>query len=227
MDKNILGKKIQLANTNSLQVIWLSIAIFIVIFCFFGVKSLYSEGQYQNRVIKAQNATLSTLSDDLASVGQIEKSYAAFNNLPQNILGGNPNINGDNNGSNSKIILDALPNNIDVPAWSLNINNLDSLLKQQPSFITLDPTSVAVDQAKVPPSLKPIPIPIPLAGSFSAKPQDINGIFDSLYKSLIPIQINSISITAGLPGEPAKVTFKANANYQASYKFSTTTETVQ
>ena len=227
MDKNILGKKTQLANTNNLQVIWLSVAIFIVIFCFFGVKSLYSEGQYQNRVIKAQNSTLSTLSDNLASVSQIEKSYEAFNNLPQNILGGNPSTTGGNNGNNSKIILDALPNNIDVPAWSLNINNLDSLLEQQPSFITLDPSDVAVDQTTVAPSLKPVPIAIPLAGSFSADPNSIGGVLDSLYTSLIPIQVNSINIVAGLPGTSAKVTFKANANYQAPYKFSTTSEIVQ
>ena len=227
MDKNILGKKTQLANTNNLQVIWLSVAIFIVIFCFFAVKSLYSEGQYQNRVIKAQDSTLSTLSDDLASVSQIEKSYEAFNNVPQNILGGNPSTTGGNNGNNSKIILDALPNNIDVPAWSLNINNLDSLLLQQPSFITLDPSAVAVDQTTVAPSLMPMPIAIPLAGSFSVDPNSIGGVLDSLYTSLIPIQVNSINIVAGLPGTPAKVTFKANANYQAPYKFSTTSEIVQ
>ena len=228
MDKNILGKKTQIISINNLRVISTSIAVFIVIFCFFAIKSLYSEGQYQNRVIAAQKKTLDVLNSDLSSVKNIESAYKAFNsNLEQNIIGGNTTVTTGNNGDNSKIILDALPTNIDVPAWSLNLNNLNLLLGQPPSFITLDPKSVAIDQAIVSPSFKPVPIPIALAGSFASNPDNIGNIFDSIYKSIIPIKIISVSITASSAGKPSLITFTGSSNYQAPYKFSTSTEIVK
>jgi hypothetical protein len=228
MDKNILGKKTQIININNLRVISTSVAVFIVIFCFFAIKSLYSEGQYQNRVISAQKITLDKLNSNLSSVKNIESAYKVFNsNLEQNIIGGNTTVTTGNNGNNSKIVLDALPTNIDVPAWSLNISNLCLLLAQPPSFLTLDPSSVAVDQATVSPVLKPVPIPIALAGTFSVNPDNIGATFDSLYRSIIPIKIKSVSITSGSKGKPAIISFQAGTYYQAPYKFLTSTEIVK
>ncbi len=232
MDKNILGKRTQVDKANQLVFAATGATIFIFIFTIFAAKSLLSQGAYQNRVITKQNAALKILNADLDAVTNLSKSYNAFLSEPQNLLGGNPSGTGNNDGNNSKIILDALPTSYDANAWTLNFTNLNQLLGQGSTFIVLggsasSPKVAASSSVSTTGSATSTPSPVPLSGSFNTSLSNITNTFAILDRSLLPIQVLTMSFTAGPGGQGNQIAYTAQSYYQSPYKFTIGQVTVQ
>ncbi len=216
MDKNTLGKRVQLDKANQLIFGSLAFTVFIFIFALFATKDLISQGAYQNRIISQQTIAKNNLDTDLSAITSLKSSYEAFVDQPQNLLGGNPLGSGNNDGNNSKIILDALSTSFDPNAWNLNLSNLNNLLGQGSGFISLAATSSASSAAG---SSNPKPTPVQLTGTFSTGLNSIQGTFDSLNKSIIPIQVTGAIFTAATAGQSPTITYTAQSYYQPAYQF--------
>jgi hypothetical protein len=226
MDKNTLGKRIQVDKANQLVFASTGITIFIFIFTIFAAKSLISQGAYQNRVISKQNAALANLKSDINDVNNLTTSYQAFIGEPQNLIGGNPSGTGQNDGNNSKIILDALPTSYDANAWTLNFLSLNTLLGQGNTFLVLggggssSSTTSSSRSTSSTGSTTSSPTAVSLSGSFTTSINNIGNDFGVLNRSILPIQVLSMNFSANQNSQADQVTFTAQTYYQAPYQFS-------
>jgi len=110
MAKNQLnGKRGKIDQANSFMVIIIAVSSFLVVFSLTSAKALISQYAYQERVISAQQRTITQIKTDLNAVSSLVTSYEAFANTSTNIIGGNPSGTGPRDGNNAKIVLDALP----------------------------------------------------------------------------------------------------------------------
>ena len=221
MDKNMQSKRIQLDKANQLIFGSLAFTSFIFIFALFATKDLISQGAYQNRIISQQIISKNNLDTDLTAISSLKSSYKAFVDQPQNLLGGNPAGSGNNDGNNSKIILDALSTSFDPNAWNLNLSNLNTLLGQGSGFITLSATSAATSSASTTAAgtSNPTATPVQLSGTFSTSLGGMQGTFNSLNKSIIPIQVTGVIFNAATAGQSPTVTYTAQSYYQPAYQF--------
>ncbi|MEI8187458.1 MAG: hypothetical protein WCG30_00745 [Candidatus Saccharibacteria bacterium] len=234
MDKNFASKRVQLNKANQLIFISVAISVFIVIFTIFAAKNLISQGSYLNRVIAEKKKAYDVLTADNKAISNLETSYRAFINQPQNMIGGAPNGLNGNDGNNAKIVLDALPTSSDVNAWTLNFVNLNSLLGQQSDFMTVGaaaavaaPVASKTNTTSPGLSVKPSTVTLSVTGSFKADFPAIPAIFASLNQPIIPIQVKSMSFAAGTSTTPAVVSFTASTFYQPPYQFSIGKEIVK
>ena len=118
-------KRILIDKTNARIVVVTAVAVFLSVFSLIAIKSLSSQASYQNRVISARNSALSQVKADLNATTDLEASYQAFIDQPQNILGSSPQASaGSNDGNNAKIILDALPSAYDFPAMVTSVEKM-------------------------------------------------------------------------------------------------------
>lgn len=73
------------------------------------VKTLVSQGAYQGRVISAKRQAVSQLREDLNVVDKLKVSYASFLGTGQNVIGGNIDGKGMQDGDNAKLRLMRYP----------------------------------------------------------------------------------------------------------------------
>lgn len=185
-------KKIQIDKDMKLVVIWVAIASFITIFSLISGYSLYKIMNYQNQVISSNSSTLSVLKSDQNSLLSLASSYQKFNNQPVNIIGGSISSNNQNNGNNSKIILDALPSSLDYPAL---LSSVQSLLSTE--GVTINSITGTGGPSSVTSSNQNSSSPQPLTFSFSVSGgyQNIQNVITTLQNSIRPMQFQSIDIS--------------------------------
>lgn len=99
-------------------------AVFVVVFCAFAMKTLFSQSLYHQRVISEKEKTLKQLETNIDSLQTLKASFDAFVNEPKNILTGSPAGGGAIDGDNAKIVLDALPGKYDFPALSTSFEKI-------------------------------------------------------------------------------------------------------
>lgn len=195
----ISTKKIQIDKANTTIVAAVGIAAFLVAFSLVSTKSLLSRRSYQARVITAQEKARDQLKNNIESVDELKIKYSEFVERQENIIGGGRDGKGDKDGDNAKIILDALPSKYDFPALasslekilvdrSYTINNINGTDNE----VTYNAQASAQVQ-------QPVEMPFELAASGQYnKIIDLLGVFN---KSIRPINITSLKISAG--GEDA------------------------
>ncbi|MGH7194477.1 MAG: hypothetical protein ACREJM_13240, partial [Candidatus Saccharimonadales bacterium] len=122
--KDISAKHIAISKSNAQMMIIVAVGAFVTIFCLMASKAVLSQNRYQARVIKAQNTANQQLLDNISSYNSLSQSYNKFNNESTNVIGGKKDGNAGNDGANSKIILDALPDTYDFPALTSSIEKI-------------------------------------------------------------------------------------------------------
>jgi hypothetical protein len=186
-------KRSLITKANS-RIVWASgIAAFVVIFSAVACKTLISQASYQNRVISAKKQALATLQSDLNARDNLVSSYKAFIGTPQNVLIGNPEGSGPQDGDNAKIVLDALPSKYDFPALT---NSLEALITSQGLVIqSISGTDDEVAQAGNQISTAPVPVPMPFKVMVSGSYDGIQNLVNVFERSIRPIQIQKIEIS--------------------------------
>ena len=117
-------KRALIDKANTAVVVAVSVATSLAVFSLVATKTLISQASYQNRVISAKRDAVNQLKSDLSAVQSLKKSYDAFNSTPQNAIGGDPNGSSRQDGTNSTIVLDALPSTYDFPALTTSLETL-------------------------------------------------------------------------------------------------------
>ncbi len=186
-------KRILIDKANARIVLSVSVAAFILVFSLVATKTLVSQANYQNHVIAKKRTAVNQLKADIAATGQLKTAYDAFNGTAQNVLGGNPQGTGAQDGNNAKIILDALPSSYDFPGLT---TSLDTLLGNQNVKIdsiagTDDEIAQSGNQTSSSPQSVPIPFSVAVEGDYTSM-QNVIGAFE---RSIRPIQIQTIDIS--------------------------------
>jgi hypothetical protein len=186
-------KRTLITKANSTMVIITGVAAFVVVFSAVASKTLISQASYQNKVIDAKKEALATLESDLNARDSLVASYKTFVSTPQNVLGGNPDGTGDQDGDNAKIILDSLPSKYDFPALA---TSLEKIISGQGLLIMgISGTDEEVTQTANQTNGDPQPIPMPFQVQVGGSYESIQSLIDVFRRSIRPFQIQKIEIS--------------------------------
>jgi hypothetical protein len=167
-------------------------ATLITVFSLFAIKAMIAKGRYQHRAINAKQNVVEQLKDNLEASKKLTSQYAVFAELDPNILGGNKDGAGSQDGNNSRIILDALPSKYDVPALASSIEKL--LSGKNASIKSL---AIKDDPASNPDASQAQPSTTPITFSFQTD-TNFNGaiaLLNDFEKSIRPFDMTSIEIS--------------------------------
>ena len=193
-------KRTLIAKSNTTIVAVTSGACFIVVFCAVASISLFSQLNYQNRVLSENRTALKQLKNDVQASKSLETSYSAFVGTPTNIIGGDPHGTGPQDGSNAKIVLDALPSKYDYPALATSLENI--LTSQAVQIQSITGTDDAANQQVAQSSSNPAPQPMPFQVVVGGDYQSIQSVVGALERSVRPFQIQTME----LAGDQSKMT---------------------
>lgn len=206
------GKKELISKANTTMVVSIAIAGFIVVFALVSSRALLSQRSYQAKVIGEKEKAVKQLDKNKEAVKQLEVTYKAFVDRPDNVIGGNPNGQGDRDGNNAKIVLDALPSKYDFPAFVTSIEKLLAVNNFRPDSIGGQDDEVAQATSK---EKKPIEMPFQM----STKVENYARARDFLITtelSIRPIQIKKLSISGGDNGGNIGIDVDGVSYYQKS-----------
>ncbi len=216
-------KRTLIDKSNNRSVVVVSVAVFVVVFSLVAVKTLWSQAAYQNRVLAEKNTAKKQLAKDLEVVKKLQPSYQAFVGTTTNIIGGNSVGTGERDGDNAKIILDALPSKYDFPGLTTNLEKIAT--DQGVDLIGITGTDDEVNQASNASSSNPQPVEMPFQITISADYAKTQAFVNALERSIRPIKVTSIDISAS-NGKMSTVV-SAVTYYQPAKSLNTRTKVVQ
>lgn len=232
--KLVSTKRIKIDKANQTIVTILAACSFIFVFSLVASKELINQYQYQNRVTSASQATVNQLNSNKQATTSLLASYNSFINQSTNMIGGSSTGSGNQDGTNSKIILDALPDKYDFPALVTSVQNLISGQGVTVNAITgtdsgggaSTPDSVSATATLPTTSTTPgAPIAMPFTFTVEGSYASIQNVLSNLEKSIRPIQIQTLNFT----GSDNNLTLVVNAQtfYLPATGLNISTETVK
>lgn len=203
-------KRIGIDKANARIMVVTAVASFLVVFFLVASYMLFGQLMYQNRVIAVKKTAVKQLMTNITASNTLVNSYKAFVGQSQNILGGNPVGTGPNDGTNAKIVLDALPSQYDFPALTASLEKL--LTDQHVTIEDISGTDEEVQQAQTPTDGVPQPVQIPFEFTVSGDYNSIRGVIDALGRSIRPFQVSTTEVSGDQSNLKLKVT--GNTYYQ-------------
>lgn len=222
MDKfKFSTKHVAINKANAQIVAAVGIASFITVFCLVASKAVFSQYQYQSRVIKAASTANNQLQSNISAYKKLVKSYQKFDSANKNVLGAA--VTGSAN-DNAQVILDALPGAYDFPGLSSTIENiLDGAGVQVTSVTGIDQQATQQGDNS---SSNPIPVAMPFGFSVqNASYSSVQQLIQVMQQSIRPLPIDSISINASQSNITLNIS--AHSYYQPSKALSITKETIK
>lgn len=216
-------KRALIDKANTAVVVAVSVATSLAVFSLVATKTLISQAAYQNRVISAKRDAVNQLKSDLSAVQSLKKSYDAFNSTPQNAIGGDPNGSSRQDGTNSTIVLDALPSTYDFPALTTSLETL--LAGQNVKINTIAGTDDEIAQSANTSSASPTPIAIPFQVSVTSNYDGIKGIISTFEHSIRPMQLTTLDLSGNQ--NDLVMAMNAQTYYQPAKSLSITTKVVK
>lgn len=216
-------KRVQIDKSQSTMLIVSAIAAFVLTFAVVGGKALVDQITYQNRVIGAKKEAVQQLRSNVQTTTSLVNSYKAFTSTSQNVLGGNPQGSGPQDGDNAKIILNALPSKYDFPALATSLEQLMAAQKLRIQSITGSDDEVAQQENQSSPDPETVAIPFQVSATGSY--QSVQGLVDSFGRSIRPFQIQKLQLSGGQ--NDMTMTVEAQTFYQPAKNFNITKKVVK
>ena len=224
-------KQLQIDKANARIVLTVSLALAVAAFSVVAIKSLLSQQAYQARVISKENKALVVANADVKAASELSASYSNFDSQQVNIIKGNKIVVGPapsdptaftQDGTNSKIVLDALPSKYDFPAL---ISSLESVLKRGGFKVNALTGSDDITQATDTSSTSPQPVPMPFQFSVTGSYQSIQDLMTTLDRSIRPIAVTNMQLSGGESN--VSLVVSANTYYQPGKTFKIDTQVVK
>lgn len=217
-------KRVAISKANAQMVGVVGAAAFITVFCLIASKSILSQTRYQARVVSAKEKAHHQLQENIQNYSNLALAYKKFDSASTNVIGGSKDGTGQNDGSNSKIILDALPSSYDFPALTSSIEKIlgNSGLK----VTSITGTDDELNQQSKTSSPDPQPVSMPFSFTVSnANYNSVGQLITQLQQSIRPIQIDSIDLSGGINN--MTLTVNAHTYYQPAKSVSITKKVVK
>jgi hypothetical protein len=221
---DISTKHVAINKANAQMVAVVAVASFITVFCLVASKAVLSQNQYQGRVSKAKEKAHQQLQKNIKAFDSLVVSYKAFDGTSTNVIGGNASGTGDNDGSNSKLILDALPSTYDFPALT---SSLEKILHDQSLKIgSITGTDDQINQQSNSESSSPQPIAVPFSFTVNnANYSSVQQLIAKLQVSIRPIQVDKLTISGG--ANNMTLTVNGHTYFQPAKSLSITKQVVK
>ena len=208
---NSSTKRVLIDKANVSVVAAVSIAAFVTVFSLVAAKALLSQRNYQAHVISAREKARDQLHANITAADSLVTSYQQFVSAQENVIGGSSTGNGERDGDNARIILDALPSKYDFPALA---TSLEKIMKGQNLTINnITGVDDEANQQKAASSNTPqaveMPFEIGASGSYDSI-QSLIGVFE---RSIRPFSISKLEFKAG-QGTQLSLTLDAKTYYQ-------------
>jgi hypothetical protein len=186
-------------------------ATILSVFCLASSKALLSDAAYQRKVIKARKDALTQLDTNAQAAstlaGQYKDVFQSGSSI--NVLGGLSkdttqitNADGSKsdvpttppNGTNARIVLDALPTSYDYPALLTSVSEmLDKYPVTNPAITSTD-ESATIDSSPTPsPQLTTMPLNLTVSLPSARAPQ----LIQDFERSIRPFDISKMGFTIG------------------------------
>lgn len=217
-------KHVAIDKANARTVATVAVCIFVVIFSLVAARSVWSQTRYQAKVIGAKEKAHQQLDKNLKAFDSLVASYKAFDSTSTNVIGGNSSGNGNNDGPNSKIILNALPSTYDFPGLT---SSLEKIFKDQGLTVSsITGTDDELNQKGNTSSATPQPVEIPFSFTVSnANYASIEKLVTRLQQSIRPIQVDAMILSGGASDMTA--TINAHTYYQPGRNVEITKQVVK
>lgn len=206
------GKSIKhdiIDKTNTMMLIIVSIAIFIVMFCLVATKTLFSQSLYQNKVISEKKTALRTVQSNKTAADELESSYKTFVESSVNVLGGTIDGEDPRDGDNAKLVLDSLPSTLDFPALSSSIEKILIEGGYTIKAIGGEEKGLAVDETLDPAAaVESIPVEIEYPFGISTSPDASLVLIQILEKSIRPFNISGLTLEGSGNNVEIKINMK-------------------
>jgi hypothetical protein len=199
-------KRIGIDQTNSKILAVTSGAAFLIVFFVVASYALFNQMMYQNRVISVKKKAVSQLETNIVSSKTLMEKYEEFVSAPQNLIGGDPNGTGTQDGSNAKLALDALPSKYDFPALTTSIEKL--LVDQQVKIMSINGIDDTVNQAITDSTGSPQPVEMPFEVTVGGEFQAIQNVISAFERSIRPFQVQTLEVTGDQQDLTLKITSK-------------------
>jgi hypothetical protein len=193
--------------TNSKMLVAVGIATFLFVFSVFACRALISQSLYHGRVIREKELALRLLKDNEKTVAELKQSFDEFQSQEKNILGGNPTGSGELDGSNAKLVLDALPSKYDFPALS---SSIEKILRdggfEIGSIGGIEDSALAESSNTASGTVAPVEMPYMF--TVNADTDGIKRLLDTLERSIRPIYVDLIQVQSGDTVLQAQITLR-------------------
>lgn len=223
MAKSASTKRSLITQANRKIVIVTAIASFLVVFSLVASKTLLSQISYQSKIISSEKQARTMLQSDLDARDNLVDAYQAFINTPQNILGGNPDGTGSQDGNNSKIVLDALPSTYDFPALATTLEKL--ILSQGLQITGITGTDQELTEENNQSSPNPEPVAMPFQIQVGGSYQSIQNLITLFQQSIRPFQVQSVELNGNESSMTASIS--AQTFYQPQKTLNISTQVVK
>jgi hypothetical protein len=205
----------------------IAIAVFMVIFGLFATRALLDQASYHQRVISAKKDALNKAEDNSDKVKDLEASYRSFASESVNVLGGNPTGNGALDGSNPKIVLDALPSVYDYPALSSSVEKIltDNSYQIERIGGSEDKALSSSNTSGNSPVSTSSPVELPYPLTIQSTVSGVENLLNIFERSIRPFYIEKIQLSGSDQSLSAKFTMKTF--YQPGISFQVSTEVIE
>lgn len=203
MAQKIMSKRLQIDKSQATMVGFIAAAVFVAVFSLVSSKALFSQVQYQNKVINKKEDARDTIEQNVDSVGDLVQSYQQFVNASPNMLDGNPKGTGEKDGDNARLVLDALPSKYDFPAVTSSVEKIvnDKKLKlEEITGVDDEVNQKAIKESVV----QEMPFQIVVSGTLG----NIRQLVSTFEKSIRPFTFTKIELEGGANDMKATIDMK-------------------
>jgi hypothetical protein len=217
-------KQLMINKANAQMLIMIAVASVVVVFSLVASRALLSQRGYQASVIAKKETALKQLKVNVEASKKLVNSYTEFEARVKNVIGGDTLGNGERDGDNAKLVLDALPSQYDFPALGASLEKLltSPTNKSDPVIIeSISGKDDEINQQNTASSPTPAPVDMPfeitVRGSYTA----IQTLVTTLSQSIRPFQIQSIEFSGNDKDLKAKIAAKTFYQPEKSLKIKT------
>lgn len=211
------SKKVQLGKDKTMIFVLVSIAAVIVVAALMISKGLWTQASYLGKVADKKEAAVKQLEANKEAVSSLSDAYEDFISQNPNLLLGDPKGQGERDGANDALILDALPSKYDFPAVT---SSVEKLLTGY-SINGIEGTDDSLNQqASVTAGATEIPFEVEIQTNYDG----FKNLITAFNKSIRPFQISKLELS----GTNAQLTINLTAKtyYQPELGLQVTEEIV-
>ncbi len=217
-------KRAMVDRANSAVILTLVVASVVVTFCLVASKGLWDQSRFQSKIINKKELALDQLIENIQATDKLVNSYKAFVQEQPNAIGGDSLGQGERDGDNARLVLDALPSKYDFPALVTSVEKI--LSEQGISIETIDGVDEILAQSQSDLNVAPQPIEIPFEFSVATSLEGSQLMFTKFQKSIRPLYIKDFTIeSSGV--QSVTVTVNGKSYYQPETRVQITKETIQ
>lgn len=216
------AKHLQINRANTVVVVTIAIAAFVTTFSIVAARAILIKRSYQSRVITEKTKAADQLKANIEAVDKLQASYSAFVEQQENIIGGSSAGQGERDGDNAKIILDALPSSYDFPALTSSLEKI--LTTNSLGEGSINGTDDEVAQQEVA-NTATAPVDMPVQLSVAGSYESMLNFIRELSLSIRPMHITKLQLTG--KDEDIQVTLDVKTYYQPQKKLNITKKTVE